>query len=169
MSEKNNLSRLFEVVAESFPTIEFKGFKFKVRKLTASLSSLAVVYALEDARRILANLPIDYKDQAIDDADLKRWIDFKSGNNEGIAESFGMYAIKTKGDLEVCKAAIQSWASYIYVMTLLNEDLSEFARPDLTKLAELIQTTPELEKLIVDALATYEGVSPNDQQPLAKP
>lgn len=169
MSEKNSLSRLFEVVAESFPTIEFKGFKFKVRKLTASLSSLAVVYALEDARSILSSLSDDYKDQLIDDADLQRWIDFKSGDNEGVAESFGMYAIKSKGDLEVCKAAIQSWASYIYVMTLVNEDLSEFNRADLGKLAELIQTTPEFEKMIVDALATYEGVSPNDQQLAAKP
>jgi len=169
MSEKNSLSRLFEVVAESFPTIEFKGFKFKVRKLTASLSSLAVVYALEDARSILSSLSDDYKDQLIDDADLQRWIDFKSGDNEGVAESFGMYAIKSKGDLEVCKAAIQSWASYIYVMTLVNEDLSEFNRADLGKLAELIQTTPEFEKMIVDALATYEGVTPNDQQPLVKP
>lgn len=157
------------MVAESFPTIEFKGFKFKVRKLTALLSSLAVVYALEDTRRILASLPDDYKDQSIDDESLQRWIAFKSDKNEGVAESFSMNAIKTKGDLEVCKAAIQSWASYIYVMTLVNEDLSAIDRADLTKLAELIQTSPELEKLIVDALQSYEGVTPNDPQPLARP
>jgi len=170
MSEKNSLSRLFEVVAESYPSIEFKGFTFKVRKITQSTNALAAVYTIEDAKAILKDLPEQVKNEPIEDNDLKQWIEFSTRGNVEVIEIFGLNKVQTKGDLEVCKIAIKTLASYVYAMCLLNEDGTTFGRDEVTKLADLIQTQPEFFNMIDATIAEINGqVSPNDQPPLVKP
>lgn len=160
----SGFQRLFEVVAESYKSVTYKGFTFKIRPVTSDMVQDSVKHVRAIAKIDLESIDPKLRDLPANETIRENWIRVFSSTGEdgdGLALAFGFVDAKTAFDLQVCIDTAVKFRSYRLALSVLDEHGNE-PQADFSRILSLISKDEAFAKFIGDELDKLGQDEKND-------
>ena len=151
----SGFERLFEIVADGYKSVDYKGFSFKIRPVTSDMVQDSVKHVRAIAKNDLEGIDPKLKEMPANETIRENWIRvFSSTGDEGdgLALAFGFVDAKTAFDLQVCIDTAVKFRSYRLAQSVLDENGNEPQLADFHKILRLISKDEAFAKFIGDEL-----------------